>query len=40
MVLVEFVKFMAQLVLALVLLRLLQVRSSGPLRDALAFINT
>lgn len=41
MVLIEFVKFCAQLVLALVVLRMLQVKTAGSaLGDALAFINT
>jgi hypothetical protein len=41
LVLIEFVKFTAQLILALVLLRLVQVRSQGTaLGDALAFVNT
>lgn len=41
MVLVEFVKFVAQLVIALVLLRLAQVKTAGTATgDALNFINT
>lgn len=41
MVLVEFVKFTAQLILALVLLRLVQIKTQGTaVGDALAFVNT